>query len=889
MRINLLNRIAATALFALLLATEARALTEPGILLDPATLAQGVEIGAQASVLEDGSGKWSVEEASQQAGAFQAFTGKVGGSSPRDRVFWFRLPLSNASAGAMSVVLEINNPDIQRVELFQSDGTRWQSQQLGMRGGNQLSFGGALPTAYLALPAHSTQTLYLRIENAHIDAFPLRVFSPEAYLQQQHLQKLAGGLSIGILLGLFLYNLVRGLLHRDLSNLLMAGFSFATLSASAGRNNDLYWLIDQSPWVIALLQKGMPLMAIVFHALAGQQMFDTARKHQNSHRLLGFYALYTGAWAVGVTAGIPEAVMLTLMLPVMFVATLVFFRLGWNRMRQGYTPAITYLVGTLVLAIAGIMIGVLSTGVFEQVGTLQPICSIVIALSVLIFTIAFGHRQYYERKQALVDEQGTAHDKALGTIQQALGAALGKAVRAPLSDCLGLVQLMRHQPVTAGVNSALLQIEQSGLGLLTLVSDAIDTQRQRTGTSTLEREDTELPAFLEAMLNAMSAGSSLNNQELALILAADVPPQCKVDRQRLREVLLGLLNHGIGTGAAGVALQCTVEEMRAGSVLLQFQVELFGAKGETTLFNPSSRCCRMLDDMGGVWRDRDKSGLTYGFTLPCPVGFPPSAGDVQSLQGMRVGLTGGSNFLRHSISAQLALWGINTTTEDALRRGERAHMLLVLAPPVDSESLSRLINHYREEPIAPRVVILLTAETEPLNPAGPGFRLHLKPMDLSRLQNVMRAAQRSEALGEQVISTEPEPLPPRLRILLAEDDPTSQIVMQGLIRLLGSSVKTCPDGVSALEELASHPQDFDCLILNAEMPIMDGMRCAREIRAREASQGSHRMPILLLTCGDVDHARAKTAGVDSILEKPIIADQLRRQLKKICVATTATT
>ncbi len=873
-----------TSLLLLLLAMGSHAADDSPTIVQPDKLATGFDISRQLRFVEDGAGKWSVEEADRQAPAFQAFNGKAGGgTSTRQRVFWFRFLLSNPTAEDINLILEIPNPDIERVDIYQASQQGWVSQQLGTHSTQALSFGNALPVARLHLPANSSQIYYLRAYDLRIDTFPVQLRSEAGYLQYQHWLKLASGLGMGLLAGLCIFHLLNGMRQGGFSNWLMAGLCLATVAATGARNNDFHLLTAENSLLATLFRVGAPLLAITFHALVSQQIFDTARRHQNTHRLLGFYAAYSAAWAVGVTAGIPEALMLTLMTPIIFIASLIFIRLAWNRMHQGYTPAIPYLVGTLLLTVVGSLLIVLSTGLSQRVDLLQPIGSVLIGFAILALTMAISHREQYLRSQARAETQNNAHEKAVGSIKAMMSTTLGHAVRAPMSDCLGLAQMMRSQPIPAGLNAALVQIEQTGTGLLTLLDDVIDTRRQREGSSQLEREDTELPVFLTALLNSLASGASLNNQELALLLSPDVPPQCKLDRQRLQEVLLELLNHALSQGVPGITLRCQVEEIRAGSVLLQFQVELFGANDASSMAQPSDRCARLLDEMGGVWRDRNKTPTQYGFTLPCPVGFPPSSGDAMALQGTRVGLAGGSHFIRHAIAEQLALWGVNTVSEDALRRGERAHMLFIVAPPLDEESLSRLIEHYRAAPLAPRNIILMCSDIKFSAHQAPGFRLTPKPIDLSSLQSSIRAAQRIEVVTETVSNSAAPESTLNLRVLLAEDDPTAQIVTQGLLRQLGASVKTCPDGVSALEELVAHTQDYDCALLSANMPIMDGLRCAREIRAREASQGSPRLPLLLLSAGSIEHSRARAAGIDAVLEKPVLSAELGRQLQKICL------
>ena len=852
---------------------------QPELAIEATTLDSPVEITRKFTWAEDGSGEWSVLDAQKQLAGFKIFEGQVGAGNLRERVFWFHLSLANLQSHPAELLIELANSEIEDVQIFRQEGGKWIGRDMGKASDRLHTFANTHPVATLSLPAAAREELFLRITGVRVDTFPFSIYSPRAYLEQQRMQKLVSGSGIGLLSGLFVYHLVSLRRRQTMHHWLLAGFCLVTIGATGARTNDLHALTELYPWLTAGLREGLPLVAIALHALITQQLFDTQRRHQNTHKLLRFYSIYAFAWAVAVTVGVPEALMMALLLPVSTVAMLLFLRLGWTRARQGHTPAVIFLIASALLVISGMLLIALSSGLIPHFDLLMGGASAGTGLGALALTIAFVSRDTHIQRQRAQEEQATAQERALNVVRQALASGLDTAIRPPLGDCLGLGQLMRRSPIPAGANAALWQIEQSGLGLLSILDDTTQLQSDRGTSGSVAREDTELSTFLGQLLDVVAAGSRLNSQEVALILAPDVPPQCKIDRRRLREVLLDLINIGLATGPAGVVLRCRVEELRAGSVLLQFEVEARQADRKT-LPEPDLASNRYLEEMGGTLRSHNRERPVFTFSLPCPIGFPPMEGDASALQGIRVGLAGGSPFMRGCIQEQLALWGASTLAEESLQQGERAQLLLVLPPPVDEDALQLLIQHYRSVQLAPRVLILLDVDARPSTSPGPGARLMARPSSLGALRHVIPEMLNGPVITEAAWESTQAERTLDLRVLLAEHDPTSQAVLQALLRQLGCSVKAVPDGSSALEELKAHPQDFDAILLDAEMPMLDGYQCAREIRTLEAAQKIPRLPVLLLTGTRINPQRGRGTGIDLVLTKPVLLADLQLQLGK---------
>jgi CheY-like chemotaxis protein len=119
---------------------------------------------------------------------------------------------------------------------------------------------------------------------------------------------------------------------------------------------------------------------------------------------------------------------------------------------------------------------------------------------------------------------------------------------------------------------------------------------------------------------------------------------------------------------------------------------------------------------------------------------------------------------------------------------------------------------------------------------------------------------------------------PPLSILYAEDDVMSQMLVQAIAEDFGHKVTLVADGAAALDRLAAEP--FDLLLIDMQMPVLDGLSATRELRRREAATGAPRLPVIMLTANSMpeDVAAALAAGVDRHISKPITAQYLKRAI-----------
>jgi CheY-like chemotaxis protein len=182
-------------------------------------------------------------------------------------------------------------------------------------------------------------------------------------------------------------------------------------------------------------------------------------------------------------------------------------------------------------------------------------------------------------------------------------------------------------------------------------------------------------------------------------------------------------------------------------------------------------------------------------------------------------------------------------------------------------------------PPAVRALALRSASSREVGPAPPGAAAVLrKPVRRSQLLAALREAAAAPAA--------PPPAPgaavPGRRVLVAEDNPVNQLIVERMLRNLGAECVLVPDGGRAVERAAAG--GFDLVLMDCQMPVMDGFEAARAIREREARCGGH-VPIVALTASAMveDREHALAAGMDDHVAKPVSAAQLRATLDRWCV------
>jgi len=493
-------------------------------------------------------------------------------------------------------------------------------------------------------------------------------------------------------------------------------------------------------------------------------------------------------------------------------------------------------------------------------------------------------------------------------------ANMSHEIRTPMNAILGMAQLLAQTPLTGEQRDYLQIISEAGETLLALINSILDFSKIEAGRLELESVEFSLREELGNTMKALALRAHSKRLELAYRVDPAVPDALLGDPVRLRQVIVNLVDNAIKFTRHGeVVVDVACPGRRENDAELQFSVRdtgigiprdklsiVFAAfeqadKSTTRQFGGTGLglaiCKRLVELMGGrIWvESTPDKGSTFSFTVRLPLGQEketcPAPADLRLHGPRRILVVDDNQTNRRILQEMLAQWGLASEAADSANaalnlvdtaaREEAPYQLILtdlVMPGMDGLELTRRV---RETwPPEKTAIVLLSSSDSPgnqrvLRELGVAAILS-KPIKQSELYNAV-----AEILGvpwhppDTGMPTTTLPSLPRLRILLAEDSPFNQKVAVTLLEKAGHAVVVANDGRQALEELSR--QDFDLVLMDIQMPEMDGYQATAEIRRRERETGGPRMPIVAMTAHAMqgDRETALAAGMDGYVAKPI--------------------
>jgi PAS domain S-box-containing protein len=507
-------------------------------------------------------------------------------------------------------------------------------------------------------------------------------------------------------------------------------------------------------------------------------------------------------------------------------------------------------------------------------------------------------------------------------------ARMSHEIRTPMNAIIGMADLLWDTPLAAEQREYVRIFRKAGSQLLDLINDILDLSKVESGHLTLESLDFDLGEVLDRTLEMMAIRAHEKGLELALRIAPEVPGMLVGDPARLRQVLINLVGNAIKFTRAG-EVTVRVDRDPADPSLLRFGVadtgmgipdetrELIFAPyaqvdtsttrkfGGTGLGLAISR--RVVELMQGrIWvESRLDEGSTFYFTGRFAVASaPPPAVDTDplDLQDVRTLVVDDSATSRLILCEALTAWGALVTQAGDGAQGlaelERANLAgepyeLVLIdrhmPELDGFEVAERIA--RNPALARSVVLMLTTE----NRAGDvafgrelGVDAYLvKPVKRAELLEAIHEAGAGTArTAEQPVAGAGHLLEgaQTLRILLAEDSPDNVLLIQSYLKSVGCTADLARNGEIAVRKFIAGT--YDVVLMDVQMPVMDGHTATRQIRQWEADSGRRPVPIFALTAHALPEEVAKSvdAGCTAHLTKPIRRATLLRALEEHAIA-----
>ena len=842
--------------------------------------------------------------------------------TPGGSALWLhvRLPASNDAQ-----MLRVFAPYLAYLDLFVLRGDALVGQA---HTGSNLPF-SSRPLAsrdfLLPLPvAEQPLDVFLRVASEHALRPSITLQSAQAMAADDN-RPLLLGLLLGCLMMMVIYNLVRYALTRAASGLWLAATQACQLVAVVSL------LGISTPWLNEWhsLQAQITNLAMLLTAIGAlgftASFFKEACPSTPFRHLLTAEMVMLGLVCVMLLAAthLQFNQWIYLLNALVALSILMVALIHW---RHGYPPARLFSLALLIFCVAFICALPVLFG-YWAVHTEWMVYALVAitAVSSFILSMALSDQQRRIMQAQFISSRALAASSAELKAKAEFLAKISHEIRTPMNGVLGMAELLLGTPLSAKQRDYAQTINSSGNELLTLINEIIDISKLESGQIELDDVQFDLNALIEDCLGIFRAKAEQQKVELINFTQPQVPRVIGGDPTRLRQTLLSLLDNAFKQTDEGEILLVVALDTSQDAPRLRLAVQDSGkpldASERDDLLNAelNSRdflaatklggrlglviARQLVRLMGGEFGIQNSSrGSTLWLTLPLDATRleEPLTDFDTSLQGMRLLVVDDNDTCRKVLVQQCSAWGMQVSAVSSGKEAmallrTKAHLreffdVVLLDQDMPGMTGLQLAARIKEDANLNHDILLIMLTGISHAPSkiiarNAGIkRILAKPVAGYTLKTTLADELAQRGKGESPMFTPPPVsaalhVPDGFRILVAEDNSISTKVIRGMLGKLNLQPDTASNGQEALDAMKA--QQYDLVLMDCEMPVLDGFSATEQLRAWEAAEQRPRTPVVALTAHILhEHKeRARQSGMDGHMSKPVEMSQLRELLE----------
>jgi two-component system sensor histidine kinase RpfC len=584
----------------------------------------------------------------------------------------------------------------------------------------------------------------------------------------------------------------------------------------------------------------------------------------------------------------------------------------WVTLGSGFRFGVRYLVTELVMSVAGFAIAIYVNDWWRSHPALG------IGLLVGMFAVSMYVSSLVRR---MFD--ALARAEAANLAKRRFISVMSHEMRTPLNAIIGMADLLRDTSLSREQADMLQTLRGSSRVMLGLVEDVLDFSKIEAGKLALEKTDFDLHALVNSTCRIVAAQAAAKGIEFVVSIMPEVPPAVRGDPHHLRQILINLAGNAVKfTERGSVTVHVSAHSETDSGVRLKFSIRDTGIgvapEAQARIFESfmqadqsttrrfggtglgTTIAKQLVELMGGRLGLESAVGLGSTFWFEINLEKQPERAGVAGagdLAGARVLLVGFPAAQREPLELALAGWGATPVAAATMEEGvTRLVAEIALAKPYQSALLyatgedRKLAQRFRRAAPNPSPPTILAvpreADVQRFDALSSGFTAILElPFDKRQLFNVLHSVSAGEEIREGVVRLQDyarRGAARRVRVLVADDNPTNREVIGKILERGGHSVALANDGQQALDALEREP--FDIVILDRNMPGMGGIEALQALRLM--TRGRERLPVIVLSADATPVAKreALEAGADAFLPKPAEALRLLEEIQTLCAA-----